>query len=219
MSHEIYISVIACKFNSEFWKSTEEDQDAVLESLEEFFGKSRNELVHLRTYRSIRHDCDLLLWLSSFEPEKLVAFKENLKRTLKGFGRENYSMLSLYEHSPYLKPGEELSKSLNFHPLKYFVCYPMNKDPEWYLVDPKERKAIMAEHIAMATSNPENRDIRSYTTYSYGISDQEFVVMYETESLADWSHVTQKLREARQRKWVTKEYPIFMGLLAEPFKF
>ncbi len=180
---------------------------------------SRKELIHLRTYRSIRHDCDLLLWLSSFDPEKLVSFKENLKRALRGLGREVYSMLSLYEHSPYLKAGEELSNSLNFPPLKYFVCYPMNKDPEWYLVDPKERKTIMGEHIGMATSNPENKDIRSYTTYSYGISDQEFVVMYETDSLADWSHVTQKLREARQRKWVTKEYPIFVGLLAEPFRF
>ena len=219
MNREIYISVIACKFSREFWKSTKEAQNALFGELEEFFTSSRKELVHLRSYRSIRHDCDLLLWLSSLEPEKLVSFKENLKRALQGLGREEYSMLSLYEHSPYLKAGEELPKSLNFPPLKYFVCYPMNKDPEWYLVDAKERKAIMGEHISMATSNPENKDIRSYTTYSYGISDQEFVVMYETDSLSNWSHVTQKLREARQRKWVTKEYPIFVGLLAEPFRF
>ncbi len=219
MSQEIYISVIACRFNGKFWKSSEEIQKSLLKELDEFFVESRKDLVHLRSYRSIRHDTDLLLWLSSFEPERLISFKENLNRVLGEYGTEDYSMLSLYEHSPYLKAGEELSKSLNFPPMKYFVCYPMNKDPEWYLEDPKERKTIMSEHISMATSNPENKDIRSYTTYSYGISDQEFVVMYETDSLAAWSHVTQKLREARQRKWITKEYPIFLGMLAEPFQF
>lgn len=219
MSKEIYISVLSCKFNGEFWKLRREHQDEVFNELEEYFAKSRKSLIHLRTYRSVRHSSDLLVWLSSFEPESLITFKEGLKRALKGIGDENYSMLSLYEHSPYLKAGEELSKSLNFPPLKYFVCYPMNKEPDWYLIDSKERKTIMGEHIAMATSNPENNDIRSYTTYSYGISDQEFVVMYETDSLSDWSHVTQKLREARQRKWVTKEYPIFVGLLTEPFRF
>lgn len=219
MSEEIYISVIACRFTGEFWRSSRDAKEALFQELEEFFTRSRKTLIHLRTYRSIRHDCDLLLWLSSSEPEKLVSFKEDLNHALRGLGEENYSMLSLYEHSPYIKAGEDLSKSLNFPPLKYFVCYPMNKDPEWYLVEPTERKTIMAEHIAMATSNPENRDIRSYTTYSYGISDQEFVVMYETDSLADWSHVTQKLREARQRRWVTKEYPIYLGLLSEPFQF
>ncbi len=219
MSQEIYISVIACQFNKNFWKSDEETQKNIMKGLDDFFVRSRNELVHLRSYRSIRHDTDLLLWLSSFDPEKLISFKENLNRVIGGFGNENYSMLSLYEHSPYLKAGEELSRSLNFPPLKYFICYPMNKDPEWYLVDQKERKTIMSEHIAMATSDPENEDIRSYTTFSYGISDQEFVVMYETDSLAAWSHVTRRLREARQRKWITKEYPIYVGMLSEPFHF
>lgn len=218
MSREIYISTITCRFAPEFWKATEQSRDELFERLNRFFIESREKLVHLRTYRSVRHDCDLIMWLSSFDPEELISFREQLNRRLMGQATLEYSMLSIYEHSPYLKAGQELEESLHFPPLKYFICYPMNKDPEWYLVDPKERKTIMGEHISMATSNPENKDIRSYTTYSYGISDQEFVVMYETDSLANWSHVTQKLREARQRKWITKEYPIFVGLLSEPFR-
>ena len=161
----------------------------------------------------------MVIWASSYTPADLASFRENLNRTFAGLGEPVYSMLSLYEHSPYLKAGQELSDSLGFSPLKYFVTYPMNKSPDWYLIDPKERKTIMSEHIGMATSNPDNKDIRSYTTYSYGIGDQEFVVMYETDSIAQWSHVTAKLREARQRKWVTKEDPIFVGILSEPYEF
>jgi chlorite dismutase len=95
----------------------------------------------------------------------------------------------------------------------------MIKDPTWYLEPSEDRKRIMSEHISMAVNDPENSDIRSYTTYSYGIGDQEFIVMYETDSLTDWSHVTQRLREAKQRKWITKEYPIFVGIYQDELKF
>ncbi len=219
MTAGIYISILAYKFTPDYWNLSPEEQQGIFSKLNEFFTEYRKKMIHLRTYRSIRHDCDLIIWTSSESPEDLASLRENLNRTLAGYGYPDFSMFSLYEHSPYLKQGQKLSDSLNFPPLKYFVAYPMNKDPEWYLVDPKERKTIMSEHIAMATSNPENEDIRSYTTYSYGIADQEFVVMYETDSLSRWSHVTAKLREARQRKWITKEYPIYVGILAEPFQF
>lgn len=219
MTSEIYISILAYKFTPDFWKMPRTEQNLFFNKLNSFIEDSRKELIHLRTYRAIRHDCDLILWLSSEKPEDLASFRENLNRTFSGLGISDFSMFSMYEHSPYLKQDETLADSLNFPPKKYFISYPMNKDPEWYLVDSKERKAIMAEHISMATSNSENEDIRSYTTYSYGIADQEFVVMYETDSLSKWSHVTAKLREAKQRKWVTMEYPIYVGILTEPFQF
>lgn len=218
MSGEIYISILAYKLDESFWKLHQEERNDLFARLDEFFHRQREKLIHLRTYRSIRHDCDLIVWCSSESPEDLASFREGLNTTLAGSGRPDFSMFSLYEHSPYLKQGEKLSDSLNYPPKKYFISYPMNKDPEWYLEESKERKTIMSEHIAMATSHPENEDIRSYTTYSYGIADQEFVVMYETDSLSKWSHVTAKLREARQRKWVTKEYPIYVGILSEPFR-
>lgn len=219
MSTEIYINILSYRFNGEFWKMEPSMQDDLFQDLNQLFSIHREKLINLRTYRSIRHETDLLIWTSSENPEDLVSFKENLNRRLAGKGEAVYSMLSLYEHSPYIKTGQPLSDSLKLPPLKYFIAYPMNKSPEWYLVDATERKTIMSEHIGMATSDPDNKDIRSYTTYSYGISDQEFVVMYETDSLSRWSHVTARLREARQRKWVTKEYPIFVGILSEPFKF
>jgi Uncharacterized conserved protein, COG3253 len=71
----------------------------------------------------------------------------------------------------------------------------------------------MAEHIGMARSHPESGQIRSYTTYSFGLGDQEYVVLYEASSLTAWSHVTEKLREAKARKWIVKEEPILVGEL------
>lgn len=219
LSAEIYINILSFRFNPEFWKMERSLQDQLLQKNNELFDSYRERLINLRTYRSIRHDSDLLIWASSENPEELISLKESINREMSGKAEANHGMFSLYEHSPYLRADQPLSESLKFPPLKYFVAYPMNKSPEWYLVDSGQRKAIMSEHIRMATSDPDNKDIRSYTTYSYGISDQEFVVMYETDSLSRWSHVTARLREAKQREWVTKEYPIFVGILSEPYRF
>ncbi|MBW9142061.1 MAG: chlorite dismutase family protein, partial [Candidatus Aramenus sp.] len=72
---------------------------------------------------------------------------------------------------------------------------------------------IMREHIEIARTHPKNDGIRSYTTYSFGVADYEFVVIYEAPSLTNWIEVVEKLREAKARKWVTKEEPILVGEL------
>ncbi len=219
LSDEIYTYVATFSFNNQFYSLEQPERDAVVEALNVTFREYEGKLINLRMYRSIRHDCDVIFWLSTHDPMDMSRFKESIMRAMKGYGTAQYSMFSLYEHSPYLRDVRSLEDTLRFVPKRYFVAYPMSKTPDWYLIDYDERKKILAEHIGMATSHPENQDIRSYTTYSYGLGDQEFVVLYETDSLSQWSHVTGKLREATARKWIIKEEPIIIGILSEPLKF
>ncbi len=104
---------------------------------------------------------------------------------------------------------------LKVEPLKYFVAYPMKKSVDWYLLPFDEREKIMMEHINIAKNHPKNNGIRSYTTYSFGIGDYEFVVIYEIPNLSDWVEVVEKLREAKARKWITKEEPLLVGELKD----
>ncbi|MEM0157082.1 MAG: chlorite dismutase family protein [Thermoplasmataceae archaeon] len=219
MSGEIYTYVATFSFNSRFYSSEQPKKDSIVDALNTVFMEYQKKLINLRMYRSVRHDCDVIFWLSSHDPMDMSLFKESVMKAMGGYGKARYSMFSLYEHSPYLRDARSLEDTLRFAPKTYFIAYPMSKTPDWYLIDHEERKKILAEHIAMATSHPENQDIRSYTTYSYGLGDQEFVVLYETDSLSQWSHVTGKLREARARKWIIKEEPILIGILSEPLKF
>ncbi|EQB67756.1 MAG: hypothetical protein AMDU1_APLC00099G0005 [Thermoplasmatales archaeon A-plasma] len=219
MSGEIFTHVATFSFRSRFYSSGEDKRNGVIERINSTFMDYGKKLINLRMYRSIRHDSDIIFWLSSSDPMDISEFRKDIMLAMSGYGIPEYSMFSLYEHSPYLRASGSLEDTLKFTPKKYFVAYPMSKTPDWYLIDYDERKKILAEHIGMATSHPENRDIRSYTTYSYGLGDQEFVVLYETDSLSQWSHVTEKLREARARKWIIKEEPIFIGILSEPFQY
>jgi len=216
---EIYMMVLAFRMNESWWSSDPIVRSRVIQRLNTLLSGLKDRIIVAKLYTSLRWDSDFLLWLAAKQPEILGEVKLDFNTVLMGLGSPSYSMLSLYEESPYLRPGMDLEDTLKGEPSKYFVAYPMSKDPEWYLLDFDERKKILAEHIGIARTHPESKGIRSYTTYSYGLGDQEFVVMYEVDSLAAWSHVTAKLREAKARKWIVNEEPIFVGVYAGDFSF
>jgi chlorite dismutase len=57
----------------------------------------------------------------------------------------------------------------------------------------------MAEKASQARSLSTGKKIRSYTAYSYGLDDNEFLVIYELEDLEVWNIIVEKLREAQHR--------------------
>ena len=177
-----------------------------------FIGDLKKDLISIKYYKSIRHDNDILFWSASESPLNLEKLKEGINSAIGIYGKSEYSMFSLYEHSPYTNAKNSLEDTLKTEPKKYFVAYPMSKDREWYLINYEERRKILAGHIGTARSDKESPGIISYTTYSFGLGDQEFVVLYEVDDLAAWSHVTEKLREVMARKWIINESPIFVGI-------
>ncbi|MGP6293883.1 chlorite dismutase family protein [Caldiplasma sukawensis] len=172
--------------------------------------KNKLDLNHLNLYRSMRTDIDYIIWASAYSSEPFFTLIAEMRKLNEFSGI--YSYFSIYEKSPYIKRETPVEKQINESTKKYFIAYPMSKSTEWYLLDYDVRKKIMKEHISMAMSDPNNNGILSYTTYSFGIGDQEFVVMYEADDLEKWMKVTEKLRESVSRRWIVKETPILVGL-------
>lgn len=208
----IYTYVLAYKLNGRFWELSDKDKDELNGKAIDFIKNYSKNLISIKYYKSLRHDNDLLFWLSAHEPLSLEKFKEGFNSVIGIYGKTEYSMLSLYEDSPYIKENKSLEDTLRTEPKKYFVAYPMSKDREWYLINYEERRKILSGHIGTARSDKESAGILSYTTYSFGLGDQEFVVLYEVDDLSAWSHVTQRLREVMARKWIINEAPIFVGI-------
>ena len=208
----IYTYVLAYKLNGKFWSLPMDDRKNINKNIMNFIDNYRKNLISIKYYKSIRHDNDVLFWSASEDPIKLERLKEGLNSVFGIYGKTQYSMFSLYEHSPYTNASKSLEDTLKTEPKKYFVAYPMSKDREWYLINYEERKKILAGHIGAARSDKESPGIISYTTYSFGLGDQEFVVLYELDDLSAWSHVTEKLREVMARKWIINEAPIFVGI-------
>lgn len=218
-SDPIYMEVLSFRFKQSSYMLSRENRADILMQINSVLSNFRKSAVSLKVYKSIRYDADYIIWFSTHYPDSIADLLSAIREKSRGFVSFVTGLFSIYDESPYVKKGTSLEDTLNEKPGKYLVAYPMSKANDWYQLPYEERKSIMAEHIGAALSHPENKGIRSYTTYSFGISDSEFVVIYEVESLVAWSRVTNKLREVKARKWITSETPVLVGTYSERVEF
>lgn len=197
-------NVLAYRLNSSWWELGKEKRGVILKDLKKVLvamGDETSGTLKAEAYSSLRYDCNLLFWLIVKDPVALIEAKSRLEKVLGPHASIKHGFLSIYER-----------KNPKLHGVgDYLVAYPISKDPEWYLLDKNERSEIMSEHIKLAISHPNNKGINSYTTISFGIDDNEFVVLYELDSISDWVLVAQGLRETVARKWISSERPIMVG--------
>ena len=87
----------------------------------------------------------------------------------------------------------------------YLVMYPFIKTPEWYLMGREARQGMMNEHIRIGKQYPQ---ITQLLLYSFGLQDQEFIVVYETEDLALFSGLVNELRDTEARRYTLRDTPL-----------
>ncbi len=215
----MYMWISSLRFLNSFWSSSSRGE--IAEDLLRGFEEISRESLLTRTYLPLRGGIDLIVWLVSESLSPISRLRILLRSSFGQHVEEIHTFLTIYRASPYLAHHHDLRENIiraSKEPLRYLIAYPMKKSPEWYLLPFKERVEIMAEHASMARSLSSGKKIRSYTTYSYGIDDNEFLVIYEVEDLAEWSVIVEKLREARHRKWIVREEPLLVGELLEDIR-
>ena len=96
---------------------------------------------------------------------------------------------------------------------KYLVLYPFVKTRDWYLLSQEARQGMMNEHIRIGKMYPE---IRQLLLYSFGLQDQEFVVVYETDDLIQFSDLVYTLRETEVRRYTERDAPLATAIYHPP---
>ncbi len=91
----------------------------------------------------------------------------------------------------------------------YLVAYPFSKTTDWYLKSRESRQSMMNEHIRIGKQYTE---IKQLLLYSTGIQDQEFVVIYETDDLPQFSQLVTELRSTEARAYTLKDTPVFTAI-------
>lgn len=91
----------------------------------------------------------------------------------------------------------------------YLIMYPFAKTVEWYLMSREARQGMMNEHIRIGKQYPE---ITQLLLYSFGLQDQEFIVVYETADLAQFSDLVYELRDSEARRFTLRDTPLFTGI-------
>jgi len=124
----------------------------------------------------------------------------DLKDSLWGFTRP--SQYSKARSKQEIDPFSETRKP-------YLIIYPFSKTTEWYLMSREARQGMMNEHIRIGKQYEE---ISQLLLYSFGLQNQEFVVVYETEDLARFSDLVNELRDTEARRFTLRDTPLHTAI-------
>jgi len=91
----------------------------------------------------------------------------------------------------------------------YLVMYPFVKTVDWYLMSREARQGMMNEHIRVGK---QYEDITQLLLYSFGVQDQEFVVVYEMEDIQRFSDLVNELRSVDGRRYTQRDTPLHAAI-------
>ena len=166
-------------------------------------------------FQATESGIDLIVWSALPADEKLdaaVFFEKfavansqyrqliDIKDSLWGFTRP--SQYSKARSKQEIDPFSEERKP-------YLIIYPFSKTTEWYLMSREARQGMMNEHIRIGKQYD---DIRQLLLYSFGLQNQEFVVVYETDELARFSDLVNELRDTEGRRYTLRDTPLHTAI-------
>ena len=159
----------------------------------------------------IRSDCDFMIWQATYDIEDLRTLSSEIRRSPMGaYLRESHGFLSMTKRSVYVgknaRGAHDPRLVITPDDKKYLFVYPFVKTRPWYALPMEDRKRMMNEHIRVGLKYP---SVSLNTTYSFGLDDQEFVVAFETDNIADFLDLVQELRETEASSYTLRDTPMF----------
>jgi chlorite dismutase len=179
--------------------------------------------VLLRTYSLVgtRGDADFMLWLISDDLEQHHRFSARLNRIrMAGYLTSPYHYFAMTKRSMYVERHEHAGQEGRSNRMvivpgtrRYLFVYPFVKTRAWYRLSKEERQRQMDEHIAMGHRFP---SVKINTTYSFGLDDQEFVVAFESDSVADFLDLVHEMRGSEASTHTVRDVPSFTCMAMPP---
>ncbi|HEX6196820.1 MAG TPA: hydrogen peroxide-dependent heme synthase [Jiangellaceae bacterium] len=171
---------------------------------------SGKDLVVRGTYDvgGLRADADLMIWWHAPELTDLQDAYHRLRGTELGRHLESvWSQAALHRPAEFNK--SHIPAFLADEPPRAYVCvYPFVRSYEWYLLEDKERRAMLAEHGQMARDYP---DVRANTVASFALGDYEWMLAFEADELHRIVDLMRHLRGSAARRHVREEVPFYTG--------
>ena len=157
----------------------------------------------------LRSDADLLIWLLDDDPERLQDAYHRLRASALGRHLEPvWSCMGLHtpaefnrRHVPACFAGTA--------PRDWCMVYPFVRSYDWYLLPDEERSRIMAAHGRNGFSA--YPDVKGSTLAAFGMSDYEWILGFEADSLDRLEGVLHRQRYTEARLHVRVDTPFYTG--------
>ena len=159
-----------------------------------------------------RPDADLMMWWVTPSLEDVQELAVAFRRTPLGRRLElTWAFTGVVrpaefspEHRPAFLRGEP--------PRAYLCVYPFVRTPEWYLLPPERRSAMLREHGEMGREFP---DVFPNTTSAFGLGDWEWTLAFEADDPRRIVDCIRRLRDAEARLYTKEEVPFVLGIRRE----
>jgi len=163
--------------------------------------------------QGMRADADFMFWWIAPTFEELQEMYVNFRRTKLGYASEPvWSAVALHRPAEFNK-GHIPAFLADEEPKNYVCVYPFVRSYEWYLLDPAERRKMLAEHGMMARDYP---DVRANTVSSFALNDYEWMLAFEADELHRIVDLMRHLRGAEARRHTRVEIPFYTGRRKPP---
>jgi peroxiredoxin len=158
--------------------------------------------------QGFRADADYMFWWVAPTSDDLQDLYASFRRTRLGrLSEPVWSVMALHRpaefnksHIPAFLAEEE--------PRPYMSVYPFVRSYDWYLLDPAERRRLLAEHGVMAREYP---DVRANTVACFTLNDYEWILAFEADELHRIVDLMRHLRGAEARRHTRVEIPFYTG--------
>jgi hydrogen peroxide-dependent heme synthase len=163
--------------------------------------------------QGMRADADYMLWTVAPTSDELQETYARFRRTRLGRASEPvFSAMALHRPAEFNK-GHIPAFLADEEPKRYVSVYPFVRSYDWYLMDPAERRRMLAEHGMMAREYP---DVRANTVSCFSLNDFEWMLAFEADELHRIVDLMRHLRGADARRHTRVEIPFFTGCRKPP---
>src|SRR5256714_5822407 len=168
-------------------------------------------MIHSYSTVGLRTSADFLIWRIGTDLDPMQEMTARLNQTaMAKYVEPTHSLLSMTKRSMYIEKDcsdhtEDRTHIVPGQSAYLFVC-PLQRTREWYSRPQDQRHEMMEENLRVGSKY---RSVKLHTTYSFGLDDQEFVVVFETDKPADFLDLFQELRETKASCFTLRDTPMF----------
>lgn len=207
-----FVNFIFFRVNPEWRKLDADLKEKYKAEFEQVFLDFGNSLF-LFSYSLVGFDskADLMFWrigesLDSIQEMTARLFRTNLGSFLET--TDNY--LSITKKMIFIPPIENDNFEDRFHTIagekKYLFVYPCAKHREWYEKSGEEREKLIEENFMVGKKF---NSIKIHMTHAFGFSEQEFIVLFETDEPKDFLALAEELSQTQASRSTLRGTPIY----------
>jgi len=167
----------------------------------------------INTYSTVglRTSADFMIWRIGSDLDPMQEMTARLNQTeMAKYVEPTHSLLSMTKRSMYIEKEctEQVEDGTHIVPgqTQYLFVCPLLRTREWYSRPQEQRLEMLEENLRVGSKY---RSVKLHTTYSFGLDDQEFVVVFETDKPADFLDLFQELRETKASCFTLRDTPMF----------